>query len=270
VLAGVCSGGVLAGLVAAHLAATERLDRLAGVAFAVTVLDQRRAGVPAALADRYLAAAATAMSRRRGYLDGRRLAETFAWLRPDDLIWQYWVNNYLLGREPPAFDILYWNADTTRMPARLHADLVDLAVHNRLATPDAAIALGTPVDLGKVDVDGYLVAGIADHITPWPSCYRSTGLLGGDTRFVLSTSGHIAAMVNPPGNAKATYRTNPDSPADPQEWLRGATTQQGSWWPDFAEWLGRRCGAQKSAPRRLGGRGLGPLIEAPGTYLLDR
>jgi polyhydroxyalkanoate synthase subunit PhaC len=270
VLTGVCSGGVLAGLVAGHLAATERLDRLAGLAFAVTVLDQRRAGVPAAIADRYLAAAATAMSRRRGYLDGRRLAETFAWLRPDDLIWQYWVNNYLLGREPPAFDILYWNADTTRMPARLHADLVDMALNNRLATPNAATALGTPVDLGKVDVDGYVVAGIADHITPWPSCYRTTDLLGGDTRFVLSTSGHIAAMVNPPGNAKATYRTNPDNPEDPQEWLHGATTEQGSWWPDFAGWLGRRCGQERTAPRRLGGRGLAPLIEAPGTYLLDR
>lgn len=270
VLTGVCSGGILASLVAAHLAGTGRLERLAGLAFAVTVLDQSRAGMPAALADRRLAGAATAVSRRRGYLDGKVLAEVFAWLRPGDLVWQYWVNNYLLGRKPPAFDVLYWNADTTRMPARLHADLVDIALDNRLAKPDRAVVLGTPVDLKKVDVDGYVVAGIADHITPWQSCHRTTGLLGGDTRFVLSTSGHIAAIVNPPGNTKATYRCNPQNPADPQDWLRGAATEQGSWWPDFAGWLRQRCGPDRRAPRKLGGRGLAPLIEAPGTYVLDR
>ncbi len=270
VLAGACSGGMLTSLVAAHLAGTGRLDRLAGVGLAVTVLDYQRAGTPTALADRYLARAATAASRRRGYLDGRALAEVFAWLRPGDLVWNYWVNNYLLGRKPPAFDVLFWNADTTRMPARLHADLVDVAVHNRLAAPNQATALGTRVDLRKVDVDGYVIAGIADHITPWQACYRSTALLGGDTRFVLSTSGHIAAMVNPPGNPKASYRVNADTPAEAQEWLRAATTQQGSWWPDFADWLRRRSGPDKRAPRTLGGRGFAPLIEAPGTYVLDR
>jgi polyhydroxyalkanoate synthase len=269
VLTGVCSGGMLAGLVAAHLAGTGRLDRLAGLAFAVTVLDHRRAGVPAAIADKYLTGAATAVSRRRGYLDGKALAEVFAWLRPDDLVWQYWVNNYLLGRKPPAFDVLYWNADTTRMPAQLHADLVDIAMNNRLAEPGGAVTLGALVDLKRIDVDSYVIAGIADHITPWQSCYRTTGLLGGETRFVLSTSGHIAAMVNPPSNPKATYRIGPEHPADPQEWLRGAVTEQGSWWPDFAGWLSQRCGPDKRAPRKLGGRGLSPLIEAPGTYVLD-
>jgi polyhydroxyalkanoate synthase len=179
------------------------------------------------------------------------------------------VNNYLLGRKPPAFDVLHWNADTTRMPARLHADLVDLALTNRIATPCAATALGTPVDLGAVTIDGYVIAGIADHITPWHSCYRTSGLLGGDTRFVLSTSGHIAAMVNPPGNPRATYRVNPHNPADPREWLAGASTEEGSWWPDFAAWLGPRSGSFRAAPRKLGGRGLPPLTEAPGTYVLD-
>ena len=270
VLTGVCSGGMLASVAAAHLAGAGRPDRLAGLAFAVTVLDHQRAGLPAALADRYLARAATAMSRRRGYLDGKLLAEVFAWLRPGDLVWQYWVNNYLLGRKPPAFDVLYWNADTTRMPARLHADLVDVALNDRLATPVGLTALGAPVDLQMIDIDAYVVAGAADHITPWQSCYRTTALLGGDTRFVLSTSGHIAAIVNPQGNAKATYRLNPQNPAGPQEWLCGATTEQGSWWPDFVTWLRQRCGPDKQAPRNLGGRGLTPLIEAPGTYVLDR
>jgi polyhydroxyalkanoate synthase len=269
VLAGACSGGVLASLAAAHLAHTGAQDRLAGLALVVTVLDQRRAGMPAALADRYLARAATAASRRRGYLDGRRLAEVFAWLRPGDLVWQYWVNNYLLGRKPPAFDVLYWNSDTTRMTASLHADLVDLALHNRLTEPGSATVLGSPVDLGAIDVDAYVVAGITDHLTPWQSCYRGTQLLGGETRFVLSTSGHIAAIVNPPGNAKASYRTAPDSPAEPTAWLAAADTHQGSWWPDFTAWLEHRCGPDRNAPKRLGGGGFRPLVEAPGTYVFD-
>jgi polyhydroxyalkanoate synthase len=269
VLTGVCAGGVIASLVAAHLAATGRLDRLAGLGLAVTLLDQRQAGRPAALADRNLAAAAVARSRRRGYLDGRVLAEVFAWLRPGDLIWNYWVDNYLLGRTPPAFDVLFWNSDTTRMSARLHADFVGLALDNPLVEPGRATVLGTPVDLGGVGVDGYVVAGAADHITPWQNCYRSVGLLGGDTRFVLSTSGHIAALVNPPGNPKATYRVNAEHPADPREWLGGAVTEQGSWWPDFAAWLGERCGPAGKAPGRLGAPGLPPLIDAPGTYVFD-
>jgi polyhydroxyalkanoate synthase len=270
VLAGACSGGILASLVAGYLAGTGGLDRLAGLVLTVTVLDQRRAGVPAALADRSLAKAATAMSRRRGYLDGRRLAEVFAWLRPGDLVWEYWVNNYLLGRKPPGFDVLAWNADTTRMTAALHADFVQLALHNRLTEPGAVTVLGTPIDLGAVDVDAYVVAGITDHLTPWASCYRTTQLLGGDTRFVLSSSGHIAAIVNPPGNAKASHRTAADCPADAQDWLAAADTHAGSWWIDFIAWLQERCGPGRAAPKRLGGGGFTPLVEAPGTYVFDR
>jgi polyhydroxyalkanoate synthase len=266
---GVCAGGIVASVTAAHLAATGQLGRLAAFGLFVTVLDNDRAGTAAALADRRLAAVATAASRRRGYLDGRSLAEVFAWLRPGDLVWHYWVNNYLLGRKPPAFDILFWNADTTRMPARLHADFVHLAMDNLLATPGALSVLGTPVDLSRVDVDSYLVAGIADHITPWQNCYRSTQLLGGQSRFILSTSGHIAALVNPPDNPKASYQVNKENPADPQEWLRTAHTEQGSWWPDALAWLGERCGIEKPAPRELGGAGLPPLIDAPGTYVFD-
>jgi polyhydroxyalkanoate synthase len=268
-LAGICSGGIIASIAAAHLAATGRQDRLAALALAVTVLDNARAGMPAALADPRLAKAATALSRRRGYLDGRALAEVFAWLRPDDLIWNYWVNNYLLGMKPPAFDILFWNADTTRMSARLHADFVDLAMKNSLVEPGAMSVLGRPVDLSRIEVDSYVVAGVADHLTPWQNCYRSTQLLGGDSRFVLSTSGHIAALVNPPGNPKASYQTNEDNPADAAAWLKTAETRQGSWWPDVVSWLGERCGPEKRAPARLGGGGLRPLVDAPGTYVFD-
>jgi polyhydroxyalkanoate synthase len=269
VLGGICSGGILASIAAAYLAKTGRQDRLAAICLAVTVLDQDRAGMAGALVSPKLASAAKAMSRRKGYLDGRSLAEVFAWLRPGDLVWNYWVNNYLLGKPPPAFDILFWNSDTTRMTAGLHGDFVDMAMGNQLAHPGSLSVLGEPIDLSRIDVDSYVAAGIADHITPWQSCYRTTQLFGGDTRFVLSTSGHIAALVNPPGNPKASYYTNKDVVADPDEWLRGADTNQGTWWTDVAGWLNERCGALKPAPTELGGRGLPALADAPGTYVFD-
>jgi len=268
-LTGVCAGGIIASITAAHLAATGQQERLACFSLLVTVLDTANAGTAGALVDRRVAAAAKAMSRRRGYLDGRALAEVFAWLRPGDLIWNYWVNNYLLGKKPPAFDILFWNADTTRMPATLHADFVDLAMDNKLVTPGALTVLGTDIDLRRLSTDAYLVAGIADHITPWQNCYRSTQLLGGECRFILSTSGHIAALVNPPTNPKATYQTSKTNPANPEEWLKEAGTEQGSWWPDLLAWLGDRCGAEKPAPSRFGGGGLKPIVDAPGTYVFD-
>jgi polyhydroxyalkanoate synthase len=268
-LTGVCAGGIIASITAAHLAATGQQGRLSAFGLLVTVLDDAQAGTVAAIADRQLAAAAKQMSRRRGYLDGRALAEVFAWLRPGDLVWNYWVNNYLLGKKPPAFDILFWNADTTRMSAKLHADFVDLAMDNQLITPGALTVLESAVDLSQVEVDSYLVAGIADHITPWQNCYRSTQLLGGESRFILSTSGHIAALVNPPGNPKASYQINKSAPALPADWLKTAQTVPGSWWPDLLAWLGDRCGAEQPAPAQLGGGGLRPLVDAPGTYVFD-
>src|SRR6266508_1445159 len=257
-------------MVLAHLAAGGQQDQVAGFGLAVTVLDQARAGMAAAALDEATARAAVAASAARGYLDGRSLAEVFAWLRPGDLIWNYWVNNYLQGRTPPPFDILYWNADTTRMPASLHRDFVRLAVDNALARPGAATMLGSPVDLAKLDVDAYVVAGVADHLCPWQSCYRSTQLLGGRSRFVLSTSGHIASMVNPPGNEKSSFRTAADNPSDPAGWLDQATTQRGSWWPAYVRWLEQRGGGEKTPPRRLGAAAFRPMDPAPGTYVLDR
>ena len=268
-MTGACAGGIIATVTAAYLAATGEQDRLAAFGLLVTVLDTAKAGTAGALVDRRLAAAAKAMSARRGYLDGRALAEVFAWLRPADLVWNYWVNNYLLGKRPPAFDVLFWNADTTRMSAKLHADFVDLAMDNKLATPGALTINGTAIDLSRIDADTYLVAGIADHITPWENCYRSTQFLGGTGRFILSTSGHIAALVNPPGNPKARYQVNKSTPASPADWLAAAETEQGSWWPDLLAWLGDRCGPDKPAPGELGGGGLRPLVEAPGTYVFD-
>jgi polyhydroxyalkanoate synthase subunit PhaC len=265
-----CSGGIVSSMVAAHLSDIGRLDQVASLCLGVTVLDQARAGTAGAMIDEKTAAAAVAASAARGYLDGRALAEVFAWLRPDDLIWNYWVNNYLQGRTPPPFDILYWNADTTRLPAALHRDFIRLALDNALTKPDAATMLGSPVDLSKVDVDTYVIAGIADHICPWQSCYRTTQLLGGPTTFVLSTSGHIASMVNPPGNPKSTFQTAADNPADPRVWLAAADTVTGSWWPHYSEWLAARSGNDRKRPAKPGRKGFEAIATAPGTYVHDR
>ena len=264
-----CSGGIISSMLLAHLAATGGLDRVTAFSLAVTVLDWARAGTVTALMDEDSIKAATEKSRKKGYLDGAGLAEVFAWLRPNDLVWNYWVNNYLQGKKPPNFDILFWNADTTRMSAALHRDFIDVAIGNSLTEPGKATMLGTPVDLSTVTVDSYVTAGIADHLCPWQACYRSTQLLGGDSRFILSTSGHIASLVNPPGNPKSTFQVADSCPADPSEWLTSAETVQGSWWPDFMSWLGDRSGEEIPAPTSLGGP-LDLLADAPGTYVFDK
>ena len=167
-----CSGGILTAMTAAHLSAIGEADRLASLTLMVTVLDQTKAGVAAAIGEKE-AKLAIAQSARKGYLDGRTLAEVFAWLRPTDLVWRYWVNNYLQGRAPAPFDVLLWNSDTTRMPAALHRDMVQMGLHNALTEPGGASMLGTPVDLGTITADTYVIAGVADHISPWQACYRS-------------------------------------------------------------------------------------------------
>jgi len=268
---GLCAGGILSSMVGAHLSATGQLDQVASLCLGVTLLDMTEAGTTVSLMDEGTAKASMLASRARGYMDGRTLAGVFAWLRPDDLIWNYWVNNYLQGNTPPPFDILYWNADTTRMPAALHRNFIEVAMSNALTKPGAASMLGSPVDLSNVDVDSYVVAGIDDHIAPWPAAYRATQLLGSSSiRFVLSNSGHIAAMVNPPSNPKASFRLAAGNPPDHREWLAQAETVKGSWWPDYTTWLADRSGDMKQAPRTLGSAKFHPLGSAPGTYVLQR
>jgi poly(3-hydroxyalkanoate) synthetase len=247
-LIGLCAGGILSSMVGAHLSATGQLDQVASLCLGVTLLDMTEAGTTVSLMD-----------------EGTAKASML------DLIWNYWVNNYLQGKPPPAFDILYWNADSTRMPAALHSNFIEIAMNNALTKPGAASMLGSPVDLSKIDVDSYVVAGIDDHISPWPSAYRATQLLGSSNiRFVLSNAGHIAALVNPPSNPKATYRLAPGNPPDHREWLAQAETAQGSWWPDYTTWLADRSGGMKQARRTLGSAKFRPLGPAPGTYVLQR
>src|SRR3954454_12041226 len=198
-LTGACSGGIIGAGLLGHLAAEGRLGEIASRSLLVCALDNERAGTASALTGREVAAAAIADSARRGYLDGQALSGVFTWLRPNDMVWNYVVNNYLLGKDPPAFDILYWNHDAVRLAAGLHRDFIIHGLENSMAHAGETITLGTPIDLGDVDVDMYAVAGLRDHVVSWEAAYRSVQLFGGAPRFVLSTSGHIQALVNPPG-----------------------------------------------------------------------
>jgi polyhydroxyalkanoate synthase len=270
-LVGFCAGGVATTIATALLAARGELDRVASMNVMVTVLDMSRAGRPASFLSERVARRAKANVARKGYLAGTELTRTFAWLRPNDMIWNNFVNNYYLGNKPPAFDLLYWNLDSMNMPAALHADMVDIGLANPLLEPGGLQILGSPIDVRQIDCDAYIVGGETDHLTPWPSCYRSTSLLGGHTRFVLSTGGHIAAVIHPPGNPKSAYITGAEEyPEDAQEWLASGQRNQGSWWEDWAPWLTERSGEAKVAPVELGSAANPSLGPAPGTYVFER
>jgi polyhydroxyalkanoate synthase len=263
-----CSGGIITSGLLGHLAAEGKLGQVASLTLMVCALDNERLGTTSALATRELAAAAVAESARKGYLDGRALAGVFAWLRPNDLIWGYVVNNYLLGKDPPAFDILFWNQDTVRLAAGLHRDFIRLALDNSLTQPGGIDVLGTPVDLEAVELDSYIVAGSNDHIVRWQNAYSSTQLLGGRSRFVLSTSGHIQALINPPSpDSRSSYRTATENPSDSEKWFEQAAKRQGSWWPDYVEWLAERSGDLVQAPKALGSPAHKAQAKAPGTYV---
>jgi polyhydroxyalkanoate synthase len=266
-----CSGGIITACALGHLAAIGEQDTVGALTMMVCALDQARMGTAGAVASKELAAAAVAESARRGYVDGRALAGVFAWLRPNDLVWNYVISNYLLGKDPPAFDILYWNQDTVRLAAGLHRDFIRTALGDGFTQPGTVEVLGTPVDLGAIAVDSYAIAGLNDHIVPWENAYRSAQLLGGTKRFVLSTSGHIQALVNPPGPAgsesRASYRATADPADDPETWVANADIRRGSWWPDYRDWLTQRAGELVPASKTLGSRKHKATAKAPGNYV---
>jgi polyhydroxyalkanoate synthase len=263
-----CSGGIIAACALGHLAALGEQGKFGALTTMVCALDQGRMGTAGAFVNREVAAAAVAESARKGYIDGRALEGVFAWLRPNDLVWNYFVNNYLLGKDPPAFDILYWNHDTVRLAAGLHRDFIRTALDNGLTHPGEVEVLGTPIDLAAITLDSYSVAGLNDHIVPWDNVYRSEQLLGGSRRFVLSTSGHIQALVNPPSpESRASYRVTDDLGDDPGAWVSEADIKRGSWWPDYIAWLSARSGERKPAPKTLGSRRHKATAKAPGSYV---
>lgn len=265
-LLGACSGGITTATLVGHYVASGE-KKVNAFTQLVSVLDFELNTQVALFADEKTLEAAKRRSYQHGVLDGRDMAKVFAWMRPNDLIWNYWVNNYLLGRQPPAFDILYWNNDNTRLPAAFHGELLDLFKHNPLTRPGALEVSGTAVDLGKVAIDSFHVAGITDHITPWDAVYRSALLLGGQRRFILSNSGHIQSILNPPGNPKACYFENDKLSSDPRAWYYDAKREEGSWWPVWLGWLQERSGELGNPDFNLGSAAHPPLEAAPGTYV---
>ena len=266
---GACSGAMTMSALLGHLAAKrQRLVRAATLM--VAVLDNRADSQLGTFVTPQTVAAAKRATKAKGVLEGKEMGRIFAWMRPNDLVWNYWVNNYLLGNPPPAFDVLYWNNDTTRLAAKFHGELLDIFTENLLVQPGAMTVLGTPIDLTKVTCDKYVVAGITDHITPWKGVFDTSRSFGGKNEFVVSTSGHIQSLINPPGNPKAKFLLNPKPAATADEWLAGATPTQDSWWPHWSEWLAARSGKRRTAPKTLGSKRFPPGDAAPGRYVRER
>lgn len=270
---GACSGGITTSSLLGHYAALgqKKVHSFTQLVSVMNTEPQQGVDTPAALfADERTLEAAKRHSYQAGVLEGSEMAKVFAWMRPNDLIWNYWVNNYLLGNEPPAFDILFWNNDTTRLPAALHGDFIDLLKNNSLARPGALEVCGTPIDLKQVKCDMYYVAGVTDHITPWQACYKSAQMFGGKCEFVLSQSGHIQSILNPPGNPKARFITNPDMAGTPDEWLKKGTKHTDSWWLHWGKWITEHSGKHKEAPAGVGSNKFPAAEAAPGTYVHER
>jgi polyhydroxyalkanoate synthase subunit PhaC len=268
---GSCSGGITVSAFLANLAA-RRETKVHSATVAVCVLDMAVAQNTTAgifVTPESIAAAKRA-SRLAGVVEGRELARMFAWMRPNDLIWNYWVNNYLMGHAPPAFDVLYWNNDTTRLPARLHADFLDLIGTNPYVNAGALDVRGAPLDMGRVNLDSYVVAGVTDHITPWHGCYNTARLYGERSTFVLANSGHIQSLLNPPGNPKAFFWAGAAREATGEAWLEQAAKHAGSWWPHWLGWIKPRAGEMIDAPAAPGNAAYRCLAEAPGRYVMEQ
>jgi polyhydroxyalkanoate synthase subunit PhaC len=266
---GYCLGGTLLATTLSWMK-SHGDDRIKSATFLVTMLDFAEAGELGVFVDEEQLRAIEERMDRKGYLEGSEMAQTFNMLRANDLIWSFVVNNYLLGKEPFQFDLLYWNSDATRMPARMHSFyLRNMYQANRLAQPGGITLAGERIDLGTVDVPAYFISTREDHIAPWKSTYRGMQLLGGSKRFVLAASGHIAGVVNPPDGGKYSHWTNDALPSSPEAWFEGAVEMAGSWWPDWQRWV--TALNNEHVPARVPGDGKLPVIEdAPGSYVRVR
>lgn len=268
-LHGACSGAMTMASVMGYLAA-KGTPLVHAATTMVAVLDGREESQLGLVAMPQTVALAKQTSAAKGVIEGHDMGRVFAWMRPNDLVWNYWVNNYLMGNPPPVFDVLYWNNDTTRLPARFHAGLMDIFTDHILTTPGRMTVLDTPVDLGKVTCDTFVVAGISDHITPWKGVFNTSRAFGGRSEFVLSSSGHVQSLINPPGNPKAKYFVHAKAEVETaDEWLAGAQSVQGTWWEHWRDWMKARSGKLVAAPEALGNGHHPALAAAPGTYVLE-
>jgi polyhydroxyalkanoate synthase len=267
---GVCAGGLFATVTAAHLAAVGKSDRIGSLTLLVCILDQESEAMPGGLLSRGTGRIALDAIKSRGYVDGRDLTASLAWLRAVDSIWWPWTHRYLIGGEMPKFDLFYWSEDVANVPAALVADSDALASENRLARPGGQVVLGEPIDLAQVTTDAYVVAGLTDHLTRWQSCYSTTQLLGSQVRFVLVMGGHIQSIIRPPGGRSAGFRTAARTPRDPERWLERTKGFDESWWNHWIDWLGRRSRGMCPAPATLGSTRYPPIEDAPGSYVRRR
>ena len=264
---GVCAGGLTTGLTLGHLAAKGEGDMVSSATYAISMIDSRYPNPMAMLATETLMNDVERDVERGRVYDRQEIGRVFAWLRPKDLVFRYVVNDWLLGESPPAFDVLAWNDDGSDLPARFYGEMLDIYADNRAAIPGGIEVLDTPIDLQKVSCDNFIVCGERDHITPWACGYMTSHLLGGTSDVVVTSTGHIQTMVHPPGKPRARYITGA-ADGDPEAWKAAATRHDGSWWPQYAEWLIERSGDAREAPNRLGSTRHRPIDAAPGRYVL--
>ncbi|QDQ29225.1 class I poly(R)-hydroxyalkanoic acid synthase [Chitinimonas arctica] len=266
-----CIGGTLLAASLAYMAAANDksypASRIKSAAFFTTMIDFSEPGELGVFIDEEQLGGLDRYMEEKGYLEGHQMAGVFNLLRENDLIWSFVVNNYLLGREPMPFDLLYWNCDSTRMPAAMHRFyLRKMYLENVLKDAGGVVLGGVPIDMRRIKTPAYFISAREDHIAPWQSTYAGARLLQGPVRFVLGGSGHIAGIVNPPSANKYGYAINPALPATPAEWLAGSSAQEGSWWTDWQAWLQPFVG-KPIAAREPGGGGLAAIEDAPGSYV---
>ncbi len=272
---GFCVGGTLLTTALAVLAARGE-QPAASVTLLTTLLDFSNTGILDIFIDEASVrlremTIGTDAPRGPGMLRGKELAATFSFLRPNDLVWNYVVGNYLKGETPPAFDLLYWNSDSTNLPGNMYCwYLRHTYLEDQLKVPGALTVCGEKVDIGRIEAPIYLYGSREDHIVPWDAAYQSTRLFKGPTRFVLGASGHIAGVVNPPAKKKRNFWTNDTLPAEADDWLTGATSVPGSWWSDWADWLAAHAGKKKTAPKTYGNRQHQVIEPAPGRYVKQK
>jgi polyhydroxyalkanoate synthase len=263
---GYCIGGTLLAATLGYMK-VKGDDRIKTATFLVTLTDFTDSGELGVFIDEEQLSSLEEKMQRRGYLEGNDMATTFNMLRANDLIWSFVVNNYLLGKEPFPFDLLYWNSDATRMPPAMHSFyLRNMYQKNLLAQPGGVKMKNVPVDLGSIDIPVYFLSCREDHIAPWTSTYKGAKLFGGPARFVLAASGHIAGVVNPPEGGKYNHFVNNEMPDSAEDWFAGATEVSGSWWPDWQRWVTSFDKSQ--VPARIPGKGRSKILEAaPGSYV---
>lgn len=269
-LLGPCGGGQLCFTAAGYLAAAGKSSRLATLTIGIAVLDFQRGSRMSAGLDRSAADRSISVADKHGMFDGKDIATAFAWIRPNECIWAYVVNNYLMGLKPDKFDLIYWSSDQTNLALAFGRQLLEITVANAWAEAGAVEVLGLPLDPRQITVDTYLFAASTDHISPWQSCYSTRELLGGETTFVLARGGHVAVVAKPPGAAGCTHRTSVSKSADPDEWYAESVENTGSWWEHWEQWITQRAPGTKAAPSTLGSKTYPPTTSAPGRNIRAR